>query len=283
MEDASEFDKMSYFEAMNREIEFARALSRPVMVTWWLLAIIVVIFLSAYFYGLIFVSEAGFSKEFYQPLHLTLFPGMKVNEQIAGQGEWWRLISSMFVHLNAMHIGFNAYGLFVLGPLVEKFFGGRRFFIIFMVTGILSALASFYFNDVPSGGASGAIYGLVGALGVFGWRYRSELPPRVSRTFTVGMMPWVVIGIGIGFIPSIPFDNAAHIGGLIAGGIIAGLMRSRLDPRKSPIREYLATGASILFIGVCLWALAEWTAEFDACLPDRTTFMQCYPEITQRI
>lgn len=253
------------------------------MVTWWLLVIIVVIFFAAYFYGLFVVSLAGFGADYYQPLQLTLYPGMKVNEQIAGQGEWWRLISSMFVHLNVAHIGFNAYGLFMLGPLVEKFFGSRRFFIIYMVTGILSALASFYFNDVPAGGASGAIYGLVGALGVFGWRYRAELPPRVSRTFTVGMLPWVIIGIGIGFIPSIPFDNAAHIGGLLSGGLVAAVMRSHLDPRKSKIRDYLASGLCILFTGICIWALAAWTAEFDQCLPQKTDFLRCYPEISELI
>lgn len=277
-----DFDKGAYVEAIDREVRFARVLGSPIFVTWWLLVINVVFFFAAYFYGIFVVSQQGFGSEYYQPLQLAFYPGMKVNVHIAS-GEWWRLISSMFVHLNIAHIGFNGYGLFVLGPLVEKFFGARRFFTIYMFSGLVAALASYLFNDVPSGGASGAIYGLVGALAVFGVRYRSELPDRVAKTFTTGMLPWVVIGIGIGFIPSIPFDNAAHIGGLIAGGVAAALMPSRMSPASSKARWWAATVVAVAFLLACVWALDQWTAETIACLPERAAFLECYPEINDRI
>lgn len=261
-------------DAIDREVSFARILSTPVVWSIWLVGINVAFFIAAFVAGL--DRFAAFPHDF-TPIQYVFYTGMKVTEYVT-QGQWWRLVSSMFVHLDIMHIGFNAYGLWTLGPLLEKFYGSRRFIIVYMVSGIVASIASYYFTSVPSGGASGAIYGLVGALAVFGMKFRAELPPRVSRSFTTGMAPWVALSIGIGFLDAIPFDNAAHLGGLISGGIVAGVMRSELDRTARKKREGIVM---VLFVA-SLFAMAvaafAWSAEVARCIGSAEQYAACYPE-----
>lgn len=269
------------FGSIDRELSFARVLSERVIVTWWLFISNVLIFVSAFLWGMTDRFEQ--LKQVLEPVQIVLFTGMKVNEWISA-GEWWRIVSSMWVHLDLLHIGFNAYGLYVIGPILEKIYGGRRFFFLYMVTGIVAGSASFYFSDVPSGGASGAIYGLVGAVLVIGWKYRSELPPRVSKAFTRGMLPWVVFGIGIGFFEAIPMDNAAHIGGLLSGMALALVLDSKLrDEGESTATEFGlwgATGLGIVLLVVTMWF---WSAEVTRCAVDSNSFLTCYPDLAREI
>lgn len=267
-------DTKRLMDAIDREVSFARILSTPVVWSVWLVGVNIAFFIVAFIAGL--DRFAAFPHDF-TPLQYVFYTGMKVSEHIA-QGQWWRLVSSMFVHLDIMHIGFNAYGLWTLGPLLEKFYGGRRFMVVFMVSGIVGAAASYFFTAVPSGGASGAIYGLVGALAVFGMKFRAELPPRVSRSFTTGMAPWVILSIGIGFLDAIPFDNAAHLGGLISGGLVAAMMRSELDRTDRKKREGVV---AVLFFAslIAMAATAfSWSAEVARCIGSAQDYAACYPE-----
>lgn len=267
------------FGAIDRELAFARVLSEQVYVTWWLFASNVLIFVSAMLYGMSDRFEQ--LKAGLEPVQIVLFTGMKVNEWIAA-GEWWRIISSMWVHLDLLHIGFNAYGLYVIGPILEKIYGGRRFFFLYLATGIVGGMASYTFSEMPSGGASGAIYGLVGAVLVIGYKYRRELPPRVSRAFTGGMLPWVVFGIGIGFFDAIPMDNAAHIGGLLSGVLLALALDSRLrDEGHSRATEYGLWGATALGVFLLVVTTWFWSEEVTRCAVDDTSFFECYPEIAR--
>ncbi len=270
------------FGAIDRELAFARVLSERVYVTWWLFVSNVLIFVSAFLYGL---SDrfASLKEGVLEPVQIVMFTGMKVNQWIDA-GEWWRIVSSMWVHLDLLHIGFNAYGLYVIGPILEKIFGGRRFFFLYLASGIVGAVASYQFSDIPSGGASGAIYGLVGAILVVGFKYRKELPPRVSGAFTRGMIPWVIFGIGIGFFDSIPMDNAAHIGGLLSGIVLAFALDSRLrDEGVSKATEYGLWAISIAgsaLLAVTLW---YWSAEVTKCAADDESFIACYPEVVAEL
>ena len=272
-------DSKTYLDAIEREISFARVLGTPVVWSVWLVAMNLVFFVAAFVAGLDrFVTlPSDFS-----PLQYVFYTGMKVNSYIDA-GQIWRLVSSMFVHLDFMHIGFNAYGLWTLGPLVEKFYGGRRFMIIYMVAGIVGAAASYMFTPVPSGGASGAIYGLVGALSVFGMKFRSELPARVSRSFTTGLAPWVVLSIGIGFLDAIPFDNGAHLGGLFSGALVAFVMRSQLDRTSRRKRERVVAvlfSLSLLTLATTAWF---WADEVARCIGSAQEYGACYPERTTPI
>ncbi len=166
--------------------------------------------------------------------------GAKLNFLIDEKGQWWRFVTPIFLHGGLLHLLFNMYGLWIIGPYVEKLYGSSKFVVIWVVTGIAGVVASylsvrpdlsasflgrFIFKSVdsPSIGASGALFGLVGVLFVFGIRFRHELPEGFKRAFGTGMLPIIVINLFIGFAGRgfINIDNAAHLGGLISGALIA--------------------------------------------------------------
>jgi hypothetical protein len=123
-----------------------------------------------------------------------------------------------------------------VGPQVEKLYGGERFVILYVLTGVAGVLGSYYYHPHSiSAGASGAIFGLFGVLLVFGVRYRNSIPPAFKKAVGTGVLPVIAINLIIGFtIPQI--DNAAHISGLLAGAALAGIV-----PFQRPAEEH-ATG-----------------------------------------
>jgi hypothetical protein len=133
------------------------------------------------------------------------------------------------------------YGLFMLGPYVEKLYGSAKFVVFWVVTGVAGvaasyltvrpalahgALGQFLFKpfDTPSAGASGALFGLVGVLFVFGLKYRHELPEGLKRAFGTGMLPTILINLFIGYAARGFIDNAAHLGGLVSGMALASVV-----------------------------------------------------------
>lgn len=152
--------------------------------------------------------------------------------------QWWRLIAPMFLHVNLIHLLINMYSLMMVGPFVEKLYGSAKFVVFWILTGIGGLVASyltvrpelstgplsrfiFKSNDFPSAGASGALFGLVGVLFVFGIKFRHELPPGFKRAFGTGLLPIILINLFIGFLGSRFIDNAAHLGGLVSGAVLA--------------------------------------------------------------
>jgi rhomboid protease GluP len=134
------------------------------------------------------------------------------------QGQWWRLLSSVFLHLSIAHLVFNCISLLFLGRLLEPILGYGKFLLVYLTTGILAGLASFWFNDhVISAGASGAIFGL---FGIFITLLLSNIfPPRLRNYWLKSIGGILVLNLAMGLF--LPIDNAAHIGGLISG-ILAG-------------------------------------------------------------
>lgn len=192
------------------------------------------------------------------------------------EGQWWRLISATFLHGGWLHLVFNAYALYVLGPVLERLYGSRRFVVLYVGAGLLASLASLWLTG-RSVGASGAIFGLLGALMAFGLRHRQKLPPKVGKAFGVGMLPWVVINIGIGFIPGLQIDNAAHIGGLIAGALLALPMSTTLE--AEPLR-WRRAGLEVLFLVSMLlvsWGLVGMLHQAMRCTSSVQIAMVCYP------
>ncbi len=163
--------------------------------------------------------------------------GAKLNSSISGQHQWWRLVTPMFLHVNLPHLLINMYSLWVVGPYVEKLYGSSKFVFFWVLTGIAGVLASFLtvrpnlaagpgrfiFKDYDalSAGASGALFGLVGVLFVFGIKYRRELPEGFKRAFGTGLLPMIMLNLFIGYMGRGFIDNSAHLGGLICGGVLA--------------------------------------------------------------
>lgn len=137
-------------------------------------------------------------------------------------GEYYRLLTSMFLHSGLLHLFFNMYALYIIGPQVESFFGKTKYLIIYLLSGISGSLLSVAFNvNTVSVGASGAIFGLFGALLYFGYNYRGYLGNVIKSQ----ILPVVIINLIFGFI-STGVDVAGHIGGLIGGIIVSSVLGS---------------------------------------------------------
>ncbi|MTW84063.1 rhomboid family intramembrane serine protease [Virgibacillus dakarensis] len=144
--------------------------------------------------------------------------GAKYNPAIM-DGEWWRIVSSMFLHIGLLHLFMNMLALYYLGPGVERIYGSGRFIIIYFLSGIGAGLASFAMSANVSAGASGALFGLFGALLFFGLNYKKIF----LQTMGKGILVLIAANIIFGF--SVPqIDNSAHIGGLITGFIASALV-----------------------------------------------------------
>lgn len=141
------------------------------------------------------------------------FYGAKDNAAIAA-GEYWRLITPIFLHANLLHFFFNMYALYQLGREVEAFMGSRRFLLLFFYAGLAGTVFSLLFTPNRSVGASGAIFGLIGAQGVFLYRHRQLFGERGRRGLQQVIMI-AVINLFIGLQGNI--DNWAHLGGLLGG------------------------------------------------------------------
>ena len=147
--------------------------------------------------------------------------GAKVNTLIQA-GEVWRLLTSTFIHIGVMHLVFNLYALWALGPLSEEGYGHRRFFMIYLLSGLGGSTASFLFSPALSAGASGAIFGLLGAL-----LYYSYKRPALWKS-GLGMNLLVVLMVNFGFGLVQPgIDNFAHLGGLITGTLTCVLLSKK--------------------------------------------------------
>lgn len=151
-------------------------------------------------------------------------------------GQWWRLGSALFLHFGLIHLAMNLWALWDGGQLVERMFGHLRFIIIYLASGLCGNLLSLVIqgNEAVSGGASGAIFGVYGALLVFVWRERQQLHPGEFRWLFWGGLGFSAVSITLGLvIPGI--DNSAHIGGLIAGCLL-GMLFGRALTTSSPWR-----------------------------------------------
>jgi rhomboid protease GluP len=133
-------------------------------------------------------------------------------------GQWWRLGSALFLHFGLLHLGTNMLALTDAGHLVERMFGHLRFALIYVVSGLTGNLLSLaaHGNEAVSGGASGAIFGIYGALLVYLARHRKQLQPREFAWLFGGAAAFSIFTIVFGLLVA-GIDNAAHLGGLLAG------------------------------------------------------------------
>ena len=131
------------------------------------------------------------------------------------KGEYFRLITTAFLHIGVVHLLVNSYSLFIIGSQMESFLGKAKYLFVYVISALCGSLMSIVFSSNVSAGASGAIFGLLGSLLYFGYNYRVYL----GNVLKSQIIPLIILNLGIGLIiPDI--DVAAHIGGLI-GGVIA--------------------------------------------------------------
>lgn len=185
---------------------------RPV-ISYSLLGFTVLVFLLQY---------AG---EFFFQMDILVVFGAKVNQRIY-QGELWRLVTPVFLHGSVIHIAFNMYALYYLGPRLERYYGHWRFLALYLLCGFGGNVFSMMFTEAPSLGSSTAIFGLIGAQGVFYYHNRKIFGPAVRQALS-SIITIAVINLIIGLSPGI--DNWGHIGGLLGGILFAWLSGPLLE------------------------------------------------------
>jgi membrane associated rhomboid family serine protease len=182
-------------------------------------------------------------------------------------GEWWRLFAAMFLHFNILHIGLNMWALANLGKLMERLVGNVGFLLLYLVSGLLGSIASVAWNpEVIGAGASGAVFGVGGALLGFLLLRRDSIPAPVLVPLRNSMFSFIGYNVVFGLMmPGI--DNAAHLGGL-AGGIGCGLLLSHPLTEQGVSKRWLRN-AILVVMGTVLptgmfWLLPEPPASLPA-------------------
>lgn len=163
-------------------------------------------------------------------------------------GEWWRLATAPFLHAGLWHVGLNMFALWILGSLVEPLLGRWRFVAVYLVSALAGAVASYAFGNpgVISVGASGAVFGLLGA---------TIVALRTLNRDVSGVLVLLVINLVLGFVfPGI--DWRAHLGGLLAGMLLTAAM-------VAVPRRYMAVGAvaATAAVMLALVAVAMWRTD----------------------
>jgi rhomboid protease GluP len=143
-------------------------------------------------------------------------------------GQYWRFVTGMFLHGSWLHLASNSWALWQLGTLFEQLFGSKRFTLVYFATGICASLASALGGHGPSVGASGAIFGLLGALLIAIRRSPLYRHQPWSRGLSGQFLFWIVVNLVIGSQVAV-IDNTAHVGGLVAG-LLLGFLPHRVPP-----------------------------------------------------
>ena len=161
---------------------------------------------------------------------LPVLFGAKVNNLIIS-GQYWRLITPTFLHGSILHIGFNMYALYVIGPDLEQYYGRMHYLALYLLSGFGGNVASFLLTPSSSLGASTAVFGLIAAQGIFVYLNRALFGKR-SKALLTNIAMIVVINLALGLSPGI--DNWGHLGGLLAGALFAWLSGPVLSMRQEP-------------------------------------------------
>jgi membrane associated rhomboid family serine protease len=179
------------------------------VVTMALITINVILFLLLYAYG----SPENES---------TLRDFGALSPRLVEQGQWWRMVTSMFLHASIPHILFNMTSLFAVGTLAERLYGSVKYLAIYLGSGLIGSLVSLGYSvstghiDVLGVGASGAIFGVAGALVTLRFQSSDVIPSRLRTRVSASIFPLVIISLVFSFVT--PFvDNGAHVGGLLGG------------------------------------------------------------------
>ncbi|MDD3186939.1 MAG: rhomboid family intramembrane serine protease [Bacilli bacterium] len=220
-------------EKENKIVEKTFKMKQPI-VTYTLITINVIVFLLMYIWG-------NGSTDIQTLLDFGAnYRGSIVN------GEYYRFVTCAFIHIGLLHLLFNCYALYIIGIQLESYYGKIKYIVIYLLSAVSASIMSVIFNDSISAGASGAIFGLLGALLYFGYHYRVYLGNALKSQ----IIPLIAINLMFGFLMA-GIDNFAHIGGLIGGLLIS----MALGVEKRSTKEDIINGIimSVIYFGFLLY------------------------------
>ena len=232
----SEINKKTEKDAIQAEDVFR---PKKPTVTYTLIIINILVFLAMYLFG-------NGSED-----NLTLLAfGANNRTLVLGFHEYYRLLTSSFIHIGILHLFVNMYSLWVIGSQIENFFGKIKYLIIYLGSAFFGSLLSICFSNSISAGASGAIFGLLGAMLYFGHHYRLYL----GNALYSQIIPVIILNLALGFFtPGI--DNACHIGGLIGGIFIA--MVCGLKYKNNKMERINGIILSVIFLGFIMFLISS--------------------------
>jgi rhomboid protease GluP len=235
-----------------REVRLARQ-DVPGALTGYLIGICVLFFLLEMVASLGALGSQGLWRALLNvPGEILFNMGARATGRILVAGEWWRIIVPIFLHGNFIHLLFNGMALMQVGPLAEQAYGRPRFILIFILSGAFGFLLGAFLSPTSiSIGASGSLFGLIGAAGVYGHR-RGDSFGRMIRGI---MVQWGIYALLFGLL--IRADNAAHVGGLVAGMALSFLVGHDDRPGGGRVWGWLAgavTAATLLAMGLAVAA-----------------------------
>ena len=176
-------------------------------------------------------------------------------------GEWWRLLTSLFIHFGIIHLAFNMWALATFGPLTERLYGSMNYLLIYLIAGVTGSLASISWRpDINSAGASGAIFGILGALLAAHLRNRKTISSSVLQPLRNSTLIFVGYSLLNGF-NTTGIDVAAHLGGLTAGFLIGLVMARPITGQGSYTRRDLRGLLQMAPLAVAFLAGGLWCAQ----------------------
>jgi membrane associated rhomboid family serine protease len=237
----------------NRDLKQGRTISGgavrrdPVLITKILVAVNVLL------YGLQFISNDRVTSDY----------AMR-GVNIAFLDEWYRLITSAFLHVGVMHLALNMLALWIVGGAIEPRLGRWRYLTVYLVSALAGSTLSYLVDPLsqPSVGASGAVFGLFGALFVLALRLRFDVR---------GVIALIAINVVIGFMPGLNINWRAHLGGLVAGTILTAVMV--YAPQRH--RLWMSVGASALLVLACVLGTTMRTNQARDCIEQQQAFPPC--------
>lgn len=245
--------------------QYVRLPQRKPYVVYSLLGLTIFVFALQYLTQYGFIGPEGFRCPFFLTPDIPACYGLKVNDLIIG-GQWWRLLTPIFLHASFLHIGFNMYALNVLGPELEQHFGHWQFLALYLLSGFAGVVLSFLLTDAPSLGASTSVFGLLAAQGVFAYRNQRVFGRR-ARAALRSIVNIAAINFLIGLTVASGIDNWGHFGGLLGGLLFAGIAAPvyeleteitevKLVNRTPPERMIVASLlVGFIFVGLAAWQI----------------------------
>lgn len=193
---------------------------------------------------LVFVFMAASGVDLFAPKSVDIIKWGANYAPLTLSGDWWRLISCVFIHIGFIHLAFNMYALYMVGVYLEPMLGKTRYAVAYLCTGVFASLASLWWHKVPvpSAGASGAIFGMYGVF--LALLSTNLIPKQIRNGLLQSIGIFVVYNLAYGMKSGI--DNAAHIGGLLSGFVIGYLYYTSLKDKGIQKKQTVVIAASVI-------------------------------------
>lgn len=220
-----------------------------------------------------------------KPLPADLFAwGANSAHAVTQEHQYWRLLTATFLHAGAMHLALNMYALMESGRQICRWFGNSQFLLIYLGSALAGSALSLHFSSQHSVsvGASGAVFGVLGALVMAVWLHRERIPALTSRRLMISQGLFIVYALLLGFTGQ-RIDNAVHLGGLVAGVLMTWLLVEQISGTASArLRrrgQVLATGLVSLLAGMLVWTTPATGINHRQLFDSHVVFTEVMPRL----